>query len=412
MRIGMVLDTTSGFPPDVRVEKECKALSKAGHQLYILTRRFQGSDPETEILQAIGVSVVRKTVPPRRKRIPEIIVASATACDPRWFRHITNFIRQYRIEVLHVHDSILLPTALQAAKATFVPVVADLHENMPAARRAYRSVYPFLKRTFWGLVWNYHLMRWVEGRSLKRCIRIVVVVPEAAERIMAYGIEPHRIVEVSNTEDETTFDCSPASVDMEILAKFSDYWTASFIGSIGPHRGVDTVLRSVRRVLSTIPNFMLLVVGANENKRKSIVSEAEALGVSEAVTVLGRQPFSKVGSYILASNVCLVPHNNLEHTQTTIPHKLFQYMICGKPVLVSDCRPLSRVVALSKSGRIFNANDSDSLAKELLWMYHHPDELAVMGENGRIAALGMFSWRHDASRLVNMYEEIDQEIHQ
>lgn len=410
MRIGMLLDTRSGFPPDVRVEKECKALSAAGHQLFVLTRQFRDSDSKTRFLQEIGATVVRKTIPARRKRFVETLISTITACDLRWLKHSTAFIQQFGIEVLHVHDSIMVPTALRAVKGTSVPVVADLHENMPAARRAYRSVYPFLKRVFWGIVQNYHLMRRVEARSLRRCIRTVIVAPEAAERVYAYGVHPDRVVEVSNTEDETTFNLNPEAADAHVLSKFKDYWTASFIGGIGPHRGLDTAFRAVRTVLSVVPNFQFLIVGANDSNRAWIVREIEKLGIDKAVTIVGWQPFSKVASYVLASDVCLVPHNNSEHTQTTIPHKLFQYMICGKPVLVSDCRPLSRVVSQVRCGRIFKADSSESLAEELMWMYRHPGELEKMGRNGQSAALGEFSWRHDAKRLVNMYTDIQNEI--
>jgi glycosyltransferase involved in cell wall biosynthesis len=410
MRIGMVLDSSKSFPPDIRVEKECRALSEAGHQLFILTRRLRESEAETESLQAIGAIVERKTIAARRKRPLEALISTVAACDPRWLRHIAAFIRHFRIEVLHVHDSTLLPTALRAAGKLAVPVVADLHENMPAMKRAYRSIYPFLKRAFWAIVWNYHRMRGVEARSLKRCIRTVVVVPEAAERVYGYGVNRHQVVEVSNTEDETTFHCDSNVADAEVLAAFADHWTASYIGGIGPHRGLDTTLRAVRRVMSVVDKFMLLIVGADETIRARINREVEELCIGKAVTIVGWQPFIKVSSYIVASDVCLVPHNDTEHTQTTIPHKLFQYMICGKPVLVSNCRPLARVVSQAESGRIFQADSSESLAKELIWMHDHPDELKKMGQNGRRSALGEFSWRHDASRLVNMYTDINEEI--
>jgi glycosyltransferase involved in cell wall biosynthesis len=410
MRIGMVLDSSRSFPPDIRVEKECRALSEAGHQVFILTRRLRESEAETENLRDLGAIVVRWRIAARRKRLWEALKGTVAAYDPRWLRNIAAFIRHFQIEVLHVHDSPQLPTALRAAGRLAVPVVADLHENMPAAKRAYRSGYPFFKRAFSAIFWNYHLMRRIEARALHRCIRTVVVVPEAAARVYGYGVDPHRVVEVSNTEDKTTFRCDSNAADAEVLAAFAHYWTASYIGGTGPHRGLDTTLRAVRGVMSTVDNFMLLIVGANETTRAQISREVEELGIEKAVTILGWQPFAKISSYVLASDVCLVPHNDTEHTQTTIPHKLFQYMICGKPVLVSDCRPLARVVSRADCGRIFKADSSQNLAEELIWMHDHPDELKQMGQNGRDAALGEFSWQHDAQRLVNMYAEIEEEI--
>ncbi|MBN1837083.1 MAG: glycosyltransferase, partial [Spirochaetales bacterium] len=67
----------------------------------------------------------------------------------------------------------------------------------------------------------------------------------------------------------------------------------------------------------------------------------------------------------------------------------------------------ARVVARAGSGRIFAANDSESLAEELVWMYQHENDVEQMGRNGRIAALGEFSWRHDARRLLDMYSDMD-----
>ena len=111
----------------------------------------------------------------------------------------------------------------------------------------------------------------------------------------------------------------------------------------------------------------------------------------------------------MASDVCLVPHNDFEHTQTTIPHKLFQYMICGKPVLVSDCKPLKRIVEKANSGKIFKANDSKHLASVIEEMYHNKESLIEYGKKGQRMALNEFSWKHDAKRLVDVYKLIETE---
>jgi glycosyltransferase involved in cell wall biosynthesis len=363
-------------------------------------------EPETEFLPPLGATVIRKSIPARNELNLQAVARAFSPVDPFWLRPISTFLQEYRIDVLHVHDSPLLPTALRASKRLSVPVVADLHENMPAAKLAYRQKYPPFKRAMHWMAYNYSLMRRIEARSLRQCIRTVVVVPEAAERVCEYGIPARCVVLVSNTEDETTFDCDPDKADNEVFACLEKRWRASYIGAMGPHRGVDTALRAVPRVLHEIPDFQFLIVGAGDADRSWIRRESTRLGVEQAVKVVGWQPFSKVKSYILASDVCLVPHKDFEHTQTTIPHKLFQCMICGKPLLVSDCRPLARVVSQGECGSVFKANSSKSLAEQLLWMHRHPEELDRMGRNGRTAALGPFSWRHDATRLVNMYQEI------
>jgi len=124
--------------------------------------------------------------------------------------------------------------------------------------------------------------------------------------------------------------------------------------------------------------------------------------------VLRWVPFEKVSSYFSISAVCLVPHNDFEHTQTTVPYKLFQSMISGKPVVVSDVRPLKRIVDETGAGLVFNAGDPSSLAAVLVELYQKPELADRLGRNGYSAAQGLYSWRHDAERLIRLYDEMDR----
>ncbi|CAP45184.1 glycosyltransferase family 4 protein [Bordetella petrii] len=413
LRIGMVLDTAGRtFPPDIRVEKEAKALDQAGHQVSILTLCDDSDAPERSLLEGTkSVTVFRKKVNIRRGRLVQLFCAVSMRF-PWWDSVLRDFIRTENPQVLHVHDLLMVPTVLKIAKEFGLPVVADLHENLPAAHRAYRSQYSTLLRWYQGLKWNYALMKLHEARALRQCARILIVVPEAKERLLQYGIPEERIEVVSNTEDRTTFAFDPASADECITDQYKGDWVASYIGGIGPHRGLDTVLGALPEILSRVPKFKLLIVGASDRVRQVIEAHAKRLQVSDAVDVVGWQPFSRVNSYVMASNVCLVPHRNFEHTQTTVPHKLFQYMICAKPVLVSSCRPLARIVEDSGAGRIFEADNAHSLAKEMIWMYENPTACESMGRAGQEAALGKFSWHHDAARLCAMYAYFDSEARQ
>ncbi len=405
MRIGMVLINGRGFPPDIRVEKEARALSQAGHEVFILTRKNSDNSPEIEYIQDIGVTVVRADIP-KESRFSEALF-TLMVYDVHWKKPIEKFVNDYRIEILHVHDLFAIPAVQRISFRLDVPVVADLHENMPAAKVANYSTGSWIKRALKHLLWNYHWMRYKEASALKRCKRIIVVVPEAAKRIIDYGIPREKIVVVSNTEDETTFNFDHAPTESKIIHAYKNDWVVSYIGGIGPHRGIDTTLEAVAKAKGSIPSLRVLIVGVkNEKIRKWLEEECARLGIADHVEIIGWQPFAMVNSYVMASNVCLVPHNNFEHTQTTVPHKLFQYMICKKPVLVSDCAPLKRIVQDAECGVIFTANESQDMADKLIWMYEHQEQLIEMGEKGQKAALGKYSWRHDAQRLVEMYKEL------
>jgi glycosyltransferase involved in cell wall biosynthesis len=408
MHIGMILDTEHGFPTHIRVEKEIAALSLAGHKVTVLTRLISDEAPLKEDLPWENVTVVR--VPIRdAKGSPSKIINRLRMIEPTWIRPLAEFVEKEKPDILHIHDLLLVPTALQIGSQFGLPIVADLHENMPAAMRAYRANASFKVKLISSVIYyNYQVMRWHEARYLKRCVRVIVVVPEAAERLYDYGLSKDQIVVVSNTEDETTFPFE--QVDPIIQEEYEAFWTVTYIGSINPHRGLDTTLRAVSLIGNQISDIRLLIVGARAQDKRQILSMASDLGIEDIIDIICWQPFQKINSYIMASDICLVPHNDFEHTQTTVPHKLFQYMICGKPVLVSDCKPLARIVEETRSGLIFEANNEKSLANKLLFMRKHPELLIEMGLNGQQAALGKYAWRNDAERLIEIYERLTAQI--
>jgi len=402
----MILGTNKTFPPDIRVEKESKALAKAGYNVSILVRRIPEDSPLEEEFIPGHVNIKRAPIAKMgswaRKKMDFTLIETA------WFSHLESFINKEKPDILHVHDFYMVPTVLKKAKKYNIPVVADLHENMPAVIVARQSIYPPLKRIKIMIQKNYYLWRWHEARKLRQCEKIIVVVPEASERLKKYGIPENKIVTVSNTEDKSTFKFDPKDADPEIMNRYQKCWFISYIGGIGPHRGLDTLLRAIPVAKLKIPELKLAIVGARGTYLSVILDEIGKNGIGDCVEVIGWQPFEKVNSYMLASKVCLIPHNNFEHTQTTIPHKLFQAMICKRPVLVSSCRPLKRVVEDSNSGCVFRANDSEDLADKLVYMYNHPSEIAQMASNGQKAALGRYSWQHDADRLIEMYSELER----
>lgn len=402
----MILDSTQEFPPDIRVEKEVRALVAAGHEVFVLSPKYKQESAASEFMPKLGATVDRVVLGAVAGRYFTNAWRAITMFDKRWLNVTRQFVDRHAIEVLHVHDLFTVAAIVQVGKEKRIPVVADLHENMPAAMRAERSTYPIWKRLLMGTLYNYHWMQRNEARALRKCAAVVIVVPEAANRLRSYGIPDERIHVISNTEDETTFQFKPEQADFSIREQYKDKFLISYIGGIGVHRGLDTTLKAMPHIIKELPNIHFLIVGADPKSKVVIEDMVKELNIGAYVEVLSWQPFHKVNSYVMASDVCLVPHNDFEHTQTTIPHKLFQYMICGKPVLVSDCKPLKRIMEQANAGAIFRANDEKHLAKTLVKMAAFPEVLVELGKNGQKAALGPLSWKIDANKLVQLYSSL------
>ncbi|MCH7770675.1 MAG: glycosyltransferase, partial [Bacteroidetes bacterium] len=103
------------------------------------------------------------------------------------------------------------------------------------------------------------------------------------------------------------------------------------------------------------------------------------------------------------ANVGVSPQPNNEHWNTSIPHKLFEYMSRSIPVIVTDAIPLKRIILETNAGLYYKTNDPENFAKVIL-------EIASseinFGKNGVKAVEEKYNWENDSKVLVNMYKSL------
>jgi glycosyltransferase involved in cell wall biosynthesis len=230
-----------------------------------------------------------------------------------------------------------------------------------------------------------------------------VVVEEAKERLSKIGINPGKITVIENTIDVDYFQ--NLKIDQNILNRYLGQFLISYIGGFGGwHRGLDTAVKAMPKVLEVIPRARLLLVGKGSIKPE-LEKLVKKLKIEKEVIFEDWRPFAEVPSYIKASQICLVPHQSTPHTEATSPHKLFQYMLMEKPVVVSSCKPLQRVVQETKGGLVFTAGDSDHLAKTILQLKDKTIR-EELGRAGKQAVLERYNWNRTSQDLIRIYDNL------
>ncbi len=391
----MLLDHT--FPPDPRVANEARALAKGGHEVQILCLRHGAGQPESEEWEGVRI---------RRVRIGRWFHRKASAVSLelpayRWFIRsaLARFVAEAGIEVLHVHDLPMVSEGLRAARGARIPLVADLHENWPAALKNYGYARRFPGRILISPArWARH-----ERKILPQADRIIVVIEEARERVAALGIARNRITVVRNTVEVDDF--RDFGIDDGILGRFRDRFVLSYLGGFERHRGIETAIEAMPAIVRVIPSALLLLIGTGSTG-PALRSLAARLGMGGSVIFEGYQPFRSFPSYIAASQVCLIPHLKNEHTDSTIPHKLFHYMLLGRPVITSDCLPLRRIVEETGCGIVYPSGDPEAFAAAVLRL-SDPALCGKLGEAGRSAVHETYNWSRDAATLLALYHELD-----
>ena len=398
----MVLE--SYFPPDIRVEKEAKALISAGYEIYLLSLGKKGM-PKRENIN--GINIIR--VFPSESFLSKAwrhFWFSIFFDNPLWKRCLQDAIKQYEIDVVHVHDLPLVKTVMFIAKKFDIPVIADLHENYPEAVKVWRETNSSLKSKILNTITPVWRWKRFERKTLHRVDRVITVVDEAKEHYTNdCGVPSQKVSVVMNTEDLEEFD--RLNVDKSLINKYEDDFVISYVGGFGPHRGIDTAIKSMPKILKEIPHAKLLLVGGKHPEYEMYLKRlCKNLRVGDVVDFIGWIDFSLIPSYIAASDVCLVPHHASGHTNTTIPHKLFQYMAKKKPVVVSDCKPLKRIIEECNCGLVFPSGNYEKLAECIIKLYRFKEFANELGKNGRKAVETKYNWKNEAKKLIDLYNGV------
>lgn len=380
------------FPPDIRVEKEAKVLTNVGYDVYVMAMQNAHALREETFR---GYTIHRFN--PKDYRFLKNLsrdYRQLRFIDPLWKKGIETFVRTYNIDVLHVHDLPLVRTALFVARKNNIPIVADYHENFPAQIQALNPPNLSRRKRFYR---SYKRWSAYEGAISHQVDQIIVVVQAYKNHL----IEKHRIPGEKITIVQNT-------VDIDILKNVTqekppqNAFIISYIGSFGPHRGLDVVIRAMPEILSHIPVAKFIVAGKGKNQSE-LENLAKELNVSSSVEFLGWKEYSEIPYYFKNAHVGVIPHRASEHTDFAVPNKLFEYMYFSVPVVTSDRPSLKMIIEETNAGLVFKTDDPSDFAEKILRIYHNSEGY---GKNGYQAVMKKYNWNVDKEWLVNLYRTI------
>ena len=400
--IGMLLD--GFYPSDIRVQKEATSLIAAGFKVALLCKRRKG-EASFELYEGIELMRIKTGTSHSAKGFMDIII-SLNFVHPIFRSALPSFIEKFSVDVLHVHDLPLVKTAVLGAKKKKIKVVADFHENYPEALKVWfqwkkNSIIRLKNHIFFGY------KRWLayENWAVHHVDKVIAVVEEMKGRIVEeHGLAEERIKVITNTESRDFVD---SELDERIYADDKNKFIIAYTGGVGPHRGVDTAIEALS-LLKEYDDIILYVTGTSSKAAQSKMGRSiEKYNLHEKVKVLGYRPFSEFYSFMKMASVNLIPHHSNGHTDNTVPHKLFQCMMVGKPLLVSSSTPLMRIVSETQTGLVFRAGDANDLANKILELHKNSSKRTQLGKNGKVATLeGNYNWQNTGKDLIEFYESL------
>ncbi len=178
---------------------------------------------------------------------------------------------------------------------------------------------------------------------------------------------------------------------------------ALFVGRIQAHKGIDTAIRMLGEMPSSValgeglPE--LIIVGGpsgvhGDEEVEHLDGLAADLGLSDRVHFVAPQPHDQLADFYRAADVLVMPSRS-----ETFGLVAVEAQACGLPVVAARVGGLSYTVADAESGLLVNGHEPRSFAAAVTAVLDHPEfrgRLAV----GAADFARRFSWRAATDRML------------
>lgn len=362
-----VLLLSAAHPPaDTRVvRKEGAALAAAGHRVVHLA-----PGDATPAIAVDGVAI-------RTHRHRRVRGLAALACEAA----------SLRPAAIHASEPdawlAALLAALLAARRCGARVVLDVHEHYPSRLDA-RLPAPLrpLARAAIRLA----------CRAMGRAADAVVVAKDGLDDAFPGA----RIVAVRNY--------APAPVAPP-RRHGPGPLTLGHLGAMTRSRGWACMLEALARCP---PGTRLLLVGRfTDGSEDEFHARAAALGLAARVEVTGWLPQPEAMARLRGCDIALVLFQpGEENHRLALPHKLFDAMAAGLPVIAPVfAEEVAAVLRRAGCGVLVDSADAVAVAQTVA-MLADPARRQAMGEAGWHAARDTFAWESEAARLCALYRDL------
>jgi glycosyltransferase involved in cell wall biosynthesis len=286
--------------------------------------------------------------------------------------------------VIHAHEPDSWIAARLAAARCSARVVLDVHEHYPSRLDARLGTGP--------------------ARAFRPAARVLLT---ALCRLIAWRADA--VVVAKDGLDGAFGRCVAVRNYAEAASVAPRRHTAGplrllHLGAVGAARGAFTMLDA----LSRLPDATLVLVGRfTDGSEAAFDARAAALGVTARIEKHGWLPRAAALDQAARCDIALVLFQpGVENHRLALPHKLFDAMLCGLPVIVpAFAEEVSHIVTEAGCGIATDTADATAVAQAAT-ILSDPLLRARMGASGRAAALTRFAWAGEAARLVTLYRRL------
>ncbi|MDE0870868.1 MAG: glycosyltransferase [Flavobacteriales bacterium] len=269
----------------------------------------------------------------------------------------------------------------------------DFAEDLPSIMREY----DYVKRG--AGKWLINLRKWdrLQARAVQNADLCIVVTDEAAtDYCQRYTVQRSKFLCINNLPNEALINQSKA-----LKQAVNQPFTLLYFGDTSVRRGTDQLIRTASEIRLTIPDYEVVIIGHNNREQATLEKLVATHQCKSFVHLMGFQPEIDLPKYMARSSMGVSPLKRNPHHDTTHANKLFQFMLGGLPLLVSDCIAQANLVRNHNLGAVFEANNDREFIETVVSVWRSQDQYEAWKTN-----VNSYMEQHTLASDIQPYVEL------
>jgi glycosyltransferase involved in cell wall biosynthesis len=372
-------------------------LAKLGHEVHVVARRVNSSQPKLETLDGITIHRFQRGIffSSRRSSFSDTGARGS-------YRGNTSALlwKSYEAYLRSVFPVYIAMEVARVVKQSTIDLIFERETSFGAGAMASKlSGRPLVLEVIGNRVTG------LQVRQSKKIIAYTSGMFEGRE-------ESSKVVLVTGAVDTATFRPDPASrEEVRKTYSFGDSPVVGYVGTFQEWHGLRELIEAAQEVLHARSDAKFLMVGPYYKETEARVAAA---GLAGSFVFTGPIQYEQVPKYMNAGDVLVAPYNpeRIESTEQVRKHglgsplKVFEYMAVGKPVITTDVKPISDPIQNGITGYLIPPGDSRALASAILKVLEDKQKAEKVGAAGRLSVIANYSWSIVAKQLGDVFEGV------
>jgi glycosyltransferase involved in cell wall biosynthesis len=221
-------------------------------------------------------------------------------------------------------------------------------------------------------------------------------------------VDPIRLKQIQRENDSsvTVIFNSPLDNNHIVGTEFHNlegYFKIFYAGGLFQDRDFATIIEVVKK----FDNIKLEFAGWGQYEKELI----KLIDNESHITFIGIIPYDEVLKKTFQSDLLFAFYDpSIPNNRYASPNKLFEAMMCEKPILVSDGTAMAEIVRQENCGLVIPYGDSNAIKQAILRLKNDPQLCKQLGANGRKAYEQKYNWKIMEKKLLEIYTTLSKEF--